>query len=58
MSDRSDRATVSSIEREVRHSLGDHAHLVAFDDDEDAEDFASWWLAEGEAAYLAWKAAL
>jgi len=55
MSDRTGRATVSSLHRDIRKSLGEHEVLVSFDNDDDAAGFDDWWLSEGERAYLAWK---
>lgn len=56
MSDAVTRGRRSSVERDVRHSLGDHQHLISFDDDEDAEEFEAWWVLKGETAFAEWKA--
>jgi hypothetical protein len=43
-----------TIEREVRHSLGEHETLLSFNSDMDAAAFEEWLENEGFEAFYSW----
>lgn len=47
----------STLPRQIVRYLGEHEHLISFEGDDTAVGFEDWWATEGEAAFLAWKAA-
>lgn len=46
---------LATYEDTIQRSVHEHEVLIAFNNDDDADQFRNWMLTEGEASFLAYR---